>query len=121
MRWTTDTVIIIALVMVILILIVALLVTISSSNKYRDARYMSDATPVYVQQQQRGVYVEAPAQDHIGNDIVYRPDLAGDVQSLRGLCDITPGCVGFNSGGYLKNSISPLVPSSNDFYYHQQY
>lgn len=44
--------------------------------------------------------------DSEGEDIDFRPELAGNRRSLKQLCDTNPECKGFNTAGYLKSKIS---------------
>lgn len=113
-----KTIVITVLITLVLILIIALVIMGTSSRSNMRGVYLAQVTrPIMTQPQQ--VYLALPGQDHLGDDILYRPDLAGNIQGLQQLCNDTPECVGFNSGGYLKNNVSPVLPSSYDFYYRQ--
>lgn len=61
-------------------------------------------------------YTEYASTDHIGDDILYRGDLANNIPALESLCNQTPGCIAFNNGGYLKSNYTPTVPSSYNLY-----
>lgn len=45
--------------------------------------------------------------DSPGGDLQFLQALAGNVDGLKEACNKTPGCIGFNTAGYLKNSIDP--------------
>ena len=49
-------------------------------------------------------------KDSNANDIVYRADLANNIPGLKSACDVLTACKGFNTNGYLKNTIAS--PSS---------
>lgn len=70
--------------------------------------------PVQTQVQPR--YIELVGQDHVGSDILFRGDLADNIPALETLCNETPGCVGFNNGGFLKSQAQPTTPSNYNFY-----
>ena len=56
-------------------------------------------------------------KDSVGGDLLTRTDLDKNTIALGALCDTTPGCVGFNTGGTLKKQISnqsSWVQSPND-------
>lgn len=134
MQMDSKSWIITALVILVLILVIALIIVGSSKKEVRPT-YVAQSPqqvvqPVVLQQPQQAsravqsrqmqpIYMTLPNQDHPGDDILYRPDLAGNIQGLQQLCNETPECIGFNSGGYLKNSVSPVMTSSYDFYYRQ--
>ena len=46
-------------------------------------------------------------QDSPGNDIEYRADLSGNIDGLKAACKQLPGCVAFNTSGYLKSAVDP--------------
>lgn len=52
-------------------------------------------------------YTFYAGKDSDGGDIVYKGELANNVAGLQAACNATPGCVGFNTNGFLKKSISP--------------
>lgn len=45
--------------------------------------------------------------DSPGGDLQFLPALNGNVEALKEACNKTPGCVGFNTAGFLKNSVDP--------------
>lgn len=51
-------------------------------------------------------YTEIQARDSNLNDLFQKP--GASVGDLMKLCDIIPTCVGFNTGGWLKNLIKPI-------------
>ena len=56
-------------------------------------------------------YVFFPNIDAGGGDLVYRSDLANNVDALKDACDQLTDCVAFNTNGYLKHhSIKPTNP-----------
>ena len=46
--------------------------------------------------------------DSGGGDITQRADLANNVSGLQAACSSTAGCKGFNTNGWIKNTIQPL-------------
>jgi hypothetical protein len=52
-------------------------------------------------------YKFTPQLDSKGGDIAQFPELAGIPAAMGYRCDSIPGCVGFNSSGWLKKSILP--------------
>ena len=137
MQMSPNTWIIIAVIAIIVIIIVALLIAGISMRRSPKIEVIAPQPTRVVQFQQPTAqvmptnvvqyqptirvpqYVELVGQDHPGDDILYRPDLADNIPALESLCNNTQGCAGFNSGGYLKSVAQPSFPSGYNLYYIQ--
>lgn len=138
MQMSPNTWIIIAVIAIIVIIIVALLVAGISMRRSPKIEVLAPAQPTRVVQFQQPTaqvipsniaqfqpttrvsqYIQLVGQDHPGDDILYRPDLADNISALENLCNNTQGCAGFNSGGFLKSATQPAFPSNYNLYYLQ--
>lgn len=47
-----------------------------------------------------------PNTESLGGDLYHRPDLAGNIEELKKVCQNDPYCRGFNTDGWFKKTIS---------------
>lgn len=112
--------VVIAIVVVVLILIVGLVVVAMSGSSAPAPSTMPSGSmqpapasggaapaPVSVPTSAGRQYIYFQGKDSPLNDITQRADLADNVSGLKAACDSTPGCVGFNTNGWIKNKIIP--------------
>jgi len=71
-------------------------------NKY------ANATSTHV------TYTKFPATDAPGNDLLQT--WTKDIEQLKILCAMDPGCMGFNSNGWMKYNVNGTVTSPADLY-----
>lgn len=95
---------------------------------YNSARYTKTALPsitsssldLYFKQLPQApspapTYTAHARKDKVGNDLLSKP--LGSEAAAKAWCDRTPGCAGYNSGGFVKHgSVRSLVGSNLTFY-----
>ncbi len=75
----------IAVAVIVVIILIALAVYMNSAPTYRFVQGM----------------------DSGGNDIMLATGLANNVEGLKQKCNETPGCIAFNTNGWIKKVVNP--------------